>query len=323
MASLIALLTFLSVLVVFLAIWLFASTDSQQEQIRRRMESVRKAERRGGEQSIGLNLVRDEMMSSVPAVHRVMMRFSWSGGLREFIEQAGMKAKPGKVILLSGVAALGTYVVIGLLRVPLWAAAASGLAAGFVPFAVIALKRRQRLRKFEERFPEALDLLGRAVRAGHAFTTGLEMIGKESAEPLAGEFRKTFEEQNFGIPLRDALLNMTERVPLIDVRFFVTALLVQKETGGNLAEILDNLAYVIRDRFRIYRDIRTKTAQGRLTAMILIALPPVMLSLLSGLNPEYIRVLFDDPIGPKVMALAGILQLVGSAIIWKIIHFEV
>jgi tight adherence protein B len=151
----------------------------------------------------------------------------------------------------------------------------------------------------------------------------LEMIGKESAEPLAGEFRKTFEEQNFGIPLRDALLNMTERVPLIDVRFFVTALLVQKETGGNLAEILDNLAYVIRDRFRIYRDIRTKTAQGRLTAMILIALPPVMLSVLSGLNPEYIRVLFDDPIGPKVMALAGILQLVGSAIIWKIIHFEV
>ena len=185
MASLIALLTFLSVLVVFLAIWLFASTDSQQEQIRRRMESVRKAERRGGEQSIGLNLIRDEMMSSVPAVHRVLMRFSWSGGFREFIEQGGMKAKPGKVILLSGVAALGTYVVIGLLHVPLWAAAASGLAAGFVPFAVIALKRRQRLRKFEERFPEALYLLGRAVRAGHAFTTGLEMIGKESAEPLA------------------------------------------------------------------------------------------------------------------------------------------
>jgi tight adherence protein B len=184
-------------------------------------------------------------------------------------------------------------------------------------------KRNRRLGQFEERFPEALDLLGRAVRAGHAFGTGMEMIGKESPEPIASEFRKTFEEQNFGLPMRDALLNMTERVPLIDVRFFVTALLVQKETGGNLAEILDNLSRVIRDRFRIYREVRTKTAAGRLSAMILIALPPIMLVLLSNLNPDYMRVLFDDPKGPTVLAIAGTLQLIGSAIIWKIIHIEV
>ena len=125
-------------------------------------------------------------------------------------------------------------------------------------------------------------MLGRAVRAGHAFTTGLEMVSKESPEPIAGEFRKTFEEQNFGLPLRDALINMTERVPLVDVRFFVTALLVQKETGGNLAEILDELARVIRDRFRIYREVQMKTAQGRLTATILIAMPMAMM-LMSGI----------------------------------------
>ena len=125
------------------------------------------------------------------------------------------------------------------------------------------------------------------------------------------------------LPMRDALLNMTERVPLLDVRFFVTALLVQKETGGNLAEILDNLSRVIRDRFRIYREVRTKTAAGRLSAMILIALPPVMMILLSNLNPSYMRVLFDDPKGPTVLAIAGTLQLIGSAIIWKIIHIEV
>ena len=199
---------------------------------------------------------------------------------------------------------------------------AAGLALGAVPFAVISFKRRRRLRQFEEHFPEALDLLGRAVRAGHAFTTGMEMIGKESPEPIGGEFRKTFEEQNFGLPMRDALLNMTERVPLVDVRFFVTALLVQKETGGNLAEILDNLSRVIRDRFRIYREVRTKTAQGRLSAMILIALPPIMMVVLS-VNPTYMRVLFDDPKGPTVLAIAGTLQLIGSAIIWKIIHIEV
>ena len=323
MASLLAVLTFLIVIIVFLAFWLFASTDTHQEQIRRRMESVQKVERRGGEASLGLNLVRDEMLSGVPAIHRVMMRFSWSSRLKEFIEQSGMRAKPGKIVLLSCVLAVGAYVVTRFFHVPLWGCAASGLALGAVPFATIAFKRNLRLRQFEEHFPEALDLLGRAVRAGHAFTTGMEMIGKESPEPIGGEFRKTFEEQNFGLPMRDALLNMTERVPLLDVRFFVTALLVQKETGGNLAEILDNLSRVIRDRFRIYREVRTKTAAGRLSAMILIALPPIMMFLLSNLNPGYMRVLFDDPKGPTILAIAGTLQLIGSIIIWKIIHIEV
>jgi tight adherence protein B len=132
-----------------------------------------------------------------------------------------------------------------------------------------------------------------------------------------------FEEQNFGLPLRDAMLNMTERIPLVDVRFFVTALLIQKETGGNLAEILDGLARVIRDRFRIYREVKTRTAQGRLTAAILISLPPLMMLMLQVVNPHYMRVLFDDPLGPKVLAIAATMQLIGSAILWKIIHFEV
>src|ERR1700722_2141724 len=323
MAPLLAVLTFVVVVIVFLGIWLLASTDSQQEQIRRRMESVRKAERRGGDVSLGLQLIRDEMLSGVPFMHRVMMQFSWPSRLQNLIEQSGMTVKPGKIILLSCVLGLGTYVTALFFHAPLWACVLVGLTLGAAPFGVISFKRRRRMRRFEERFPEALDLLGRAVRAGHAFTTGMEMIAKESPEPIAFEFRKTFEEQNFGLPLRDALLNMTDRVPLVDVRFFVTALLVQKETGGNLAEILDNLARVIRDRFRIYREVRTKTAQGRLTAMILIALPPIMMVLLSNLNPGYMRVLFDDPKGPTILAIAGTLQLIGSVIIWKIIHIEV
>jgi tight adherence protein B len=323
MGALLAVLTFVVVVIIFLGIWLLTSTDSQQEQIRRRMESVRKAERRGGDVSLGLQLIRDEMLSGVPFMHRVMMQFSWPSRLQNFIEQSGMTVKPGKIILLSCVLGLGTYVAALFFHAPLWACVLAGLILGAAPFGVISFKRRRRLRRFEERFPEALDLLGRAVRAGHAFTTGMEMIAKESPEPIAFEFRKTFEEQNFGLPLRDALLNMTDRVPLVDVRFFVTALLVQKETGGNLAEILDNLARVIRDRFRIYREVRTKTAQGRLTAMILIALPPIMMGVLGIINPSYLRVLFEDPKGPTVLAIAGTLQLIGSAIIWKIIHIEV
>ena len=323
MAILISILTFLGVTVIFLAIWLTMGTDSSQETIRRRMESVRKAEQRGGDVSLGLQLVRDELLSSVPAVNRLMMKWGWSTRLRDFLAQAGMRTKPAKLVLVSGVIGLGSYVLAAQFHLQVLVAVVLGVAGAAIPFGVVAWKRKRRLRQFEERFPEALDLLGRAVRAGHAFTTGLEMIAQESPEPVAGEFRTTFEEQNFGLPLRDALLNMAERVPLIDVRFFATALLIQRETGGNLAEILDGLARVIRDRFRIYREVRTRTAQGRLTALILIALPPFMLVLLGMLNPHYMGTLFTDPMGPTILGVAATMQVIGSAILWKVIHIEV
>jgi tight adherence protein B len=149
------------------------------------------------------------------------------------------------------------------------------------------------------------------------------MVSKDSPEPVAGEFRTTFEEQNFGLPLRDALSNMAERVPLVDVQFFVTALLIQKDTGGNLAQLLDELARVIRERFRIHREVQIKTAQGRLTATILIALPIGMLLLMRVMNPTYVHVLFDDPLGVKMLIGAGILQFIGAGILWKIVHIEV
>jgi tight adherence protein B len=305
-----------------LGIWVFASGEGAQEQVRKRMSAVHKAEKRG-DVNISLKLVRDEMMSSVPWMHRLMMQWSWSSKLQDYVVQSGLTMKPAKLILISAVAGLGSYLIASYFIAHFSASLPIGIIAAVIPFAVVAVLRSRRLHKFEEHFPEALDLLGRAVRAGHAFTTGLEMISKECPEPLGGEFRTTFEEQNFGLPLRDALLNMTERVPIIDVRFFVTALLIQKETGGNLAEILDGLARVIRDRFRIYREVRVRTAQGRLTAGILIALPIFMMLILSVLNPHYIGVLFTDPKGPMVLITAGVMQLIGSAILWKIIHFEV
>jgi len=322
MGALIAILTFLVVVVLILGIWVFASGEGAQEQVRKRMSAVHKAEKRG-DVNISLKLVRDEMMSSVPWMHRLMMQWSWTSKLQDYVVQSGLTMKPAKLILISAVAGLGSYLIASYFIAHFYASLPIGIIAAVIPFAVVAVLRSRRLHKFEEHFPEALDLLGRAVRAGHAFTTGLEMISKECPEPLGGEFRTTFEEQNFGLPLRDALLNMTERVPIIDVRFFVTALLIQKETGGNLAEILDGLARVIRDRFRIYREVRVRTAQGRLTAGILIALPIFMMLILSVLNPHYIGVLFTDPKGPMVLITAGVMQLIGSAILWKIIHFEV
>ena len=322
MAILLFLLTFLIVAGVIFGVWVFAGADVGQEQIRKRMNAVHKAERRG-DVSQSLKLVRDEMLSDVPVLHRILLQWSWSSKLQDFLAQAGMRTKPARILLLSAVLGLGSYLVAGFFFRKPYFSLPLGLVVATIPLLVVVMKRRRRLHKFEERFPEALDLLGRAVRAGHAFTTGLEMIAKECGEPLAGEFRTTFEEQNFGLPLRDALLNLSERVPLIDVRFFVTALLIQKETGGNLAEILDGLSRVIRDRFRIYREVQVRTAQGRLTAAILIALPIFMAITISIINPNYMKVLFEDPKGPLILGIAAGLQAIGSMILWKIIHFEV
>jgi tight adherence protein B len=322
MPMLFAVLTFLVFVAICALAGLFVSADRSQEVVRRRMESVRKAEKRGA-LSQGANLIRDELLSSVPALHRLMLRWGWTSRLNDYIQQAGMTTKPGKVVLSMAAVAVGTFYVMELWLGNFLGALFIALVAGCAPLAYIGYKRKKRLEKFEEHFPEALDLLGRAVRAGHAFTTGLEMIATEADDPIGGEFRTTFEEQNFGLPLRDTLMNLSERVPLMDVRFFVTSLMIQRETGGNLAEILDGLSKVIRDRFRIHRDIKTRTAQGKLTALILIAIPPLMMVLLTMLNPEYMQTLTFDPAGPTILAIAGTLQVIGSAILWRIIHIDV
>lgn len=323
MALLLALVTFVVVTIIVAMVWMLAGGGAGQEVVRRRIEAVRKAESRG-EISMDLKLVRDELYSNVPQLNRLLMKLRWSIGLQNFINQAGMRMKAGKFVLETAVAGLGTYVLMGLLypRHNIMDVFL-GLFALAVPYMYVAFIRARRLAKFEEHFPEALDLIGRAVRAGHAFTTGLEMVSKESTEPVAGEFRAAFEEQNFGLPLRDALMNMAERVPLIDVRFFVTALLVQKETGGNLAELLDELSRLIRERFRIYREVKVRSAQGRMTAGILVALPFLMLVMMNFLNPEYVGVLWTDPLGPIMLGIAAGLQIIGSLVIWKIVHIEV
>lgn len=323
MALLLAGITFLVILLV-VGVIAFASAggSSPDKTVAKRLDAIERSTKRGSE-TLELKVVRDELLSDVPAINRMLLRWKWSDHLRDYIHQAGMQVKLGRLVLMSAVLALGAYLIvdeftsstlISLVAIPL---------GGLVPFGVVTIKRKLRLKAFEKLFPEAIDLLGRAVRAGHSFSTGLEMITTELSEPVAGEFRTTFEEQNFGLPLRDALLNFSERVPLIDVRFFVTAVLIQKETGGNLAEILDNLAHVVRERFRILGEVRVKTAQGRMTAGILIALPPSMALILRMINPSYMHPLFHDPIGPFVIAIAAFLQIVGSIMLWKIVDIEV
>jgi tight adherence protein B len=287
----------------------------------RRLDSVSEVEK--GKRSVVRGLTRDESLSEVPQFHRLLERWPWSRRLRAFLAQAGLKIRPGKFVLISAVLAVGTYVIVlKIVGIPVGAAGAGAL-AGLIPLMFVGLKRQRRFQQFAKSFPEAIDLLVRAVRAGHAFTSGLEMISAELPNPVASEFRMAFDEHNYGLPLRDALWNLAERVPLMDVRFFVSALLIQKETGGNLAEILENLATVIQERFKIMGELRVRTAQGRLTAVILIALPPSLLAFMAFSNREYVNVLFTDPLGIYLLLAAAGLPLIGSLVLWKIVSVQV
>jgi tight adherence protein B len=210
------------------------------------------------------------------------------------------------------------------LQLGIWTSLAIGAAVlvAFVPVNIVKYMRTLRMRKFEEQFPEALDLLGRALRAGHAFTTGIEMVGTEMPDPIGPEFRILYDQQNYGMPLPDALRLFAERIPVIDARFFVTAVLIQRESGGNLSEVLDNLAFVIRERFRVKRQIRVISAHGRITGWILVCLPPVLALVLFTINSETRQLMFYDPIGQQMMVAAIVLQIVGTLIMRKIINVE-
>ena len=205
---------------------------------------------------------------------------------------------------------------------PLAAPLAAALGA-FAPFAFLRYKRSARMKKFEEQFPEALDLLSRAIRAGHAFQTALGMVADEMPAPVGPEFKKTFDQQNFGLPLKDALNELAERINILDVRFFVTAVLIQRDTGGNLSEILDNLAHVVRERFKILRQVRVHTAHGRFTGYVLLSLPAFLAVALSFINPDHMQLLFRERMGQMMLMGAMVLQTVGYFWIRQVIKIEV
>jgi len=323
MQWLLPVLTFTIVVMIAAAVFLLARPKPQNA-VRTRLEALEKGTAKGNVQlAAGADLVRDESLSDVPVLHRLLTQWSWSSKLRDLIGQAGMTIKPGKLLLSSGVLGLGAALAVQHLYTTPYAPLPAAMVAGMLPLGTILIKRSRRLHAFEKEFPEAIDLLARSVRAGYSFSTGLEVVATELSDPVATEFRVTFDEQNFGLPLRDAFLNLSARVPILDVRFFVTALLIHKETGGNLAEILDNLAHVIRERFRIVGDVRTKTAQGRMTAGVLMALPPAMLVVLRMLNPDYVNLLFTDPWGTYMLVAAAVMQVIGALLLWKIVNIAV
>jgi len=328
MPMLVAMLVFAVVaLAVFATGSFFDRRNAQARLLRERLASVQKAAE--GQPNEELALLRDEMLSQIPALDSLLRRSQRLANFQSFLEQADLKLRVGTLLMLCVVSAvvmagLGLLLASSLPPNQALLFALVGLVlGGILPYSYASRRRRKRFQKFEELFPDALDTLTRAVRAGHAFTTSLELIAGEIAEPISTEFRKLYEEQKFGLPVRDALLNMSERMPLVDVKFFVTAVMLQRETGGNLAEILDNLSYVIRERFKIMRQVRVYTAQGRLTMMLLMGMPPIIVVTMLATNPGFIRPLFADPIGHALIVVGIALQTVGYFVIRKIIQIQV
>jgi tight adherence protein B len=321
MPYLLALAVFVAVtLLVFAAASLWDQRKAQSRVLRNRLSPDQKANEPTAPDAAFL---RDEVLSRIPAFDSYLRRSERATALQKTLAQGNIDLRAGNFLMLCAAAALLFAVVAFILGGNILFGWAGALLGFFIPYAYASHMRTKRFQKFEEKFPEAIDTLARAVRAGHAFTTALEMIANEVSEPVAGEFRQLFEEQKFGLPVRDALLNLTDRIPLVDVKFFVTAVMLQRETGGNLAEILDNLSYVIRERFKILRQVRVHTAQGRLTMVLLMALPPTIVVIMLLINPGFIRPLFADPLGHALIVGGIALQTMGYFVIRKIIRIQV
>jgi tight adherence protein B len=293
--------------------------NREQDVVRKRLKSDKRTKitQEGG-------LLKEvQRLSKVPVVDQVLGSF---GGithpLQLKIHQAGLNISVAGLILMCGAVFFVVTLLVNFFVHVYWIGLAAGAAASPIPIWVVSYLRKRRLLKFEEQFPEAIDLIARALRAGHALTTGLSMAAEESPQPVGGEFRLLYEQQNFGLPLPDALRAFARRIPVLDAQFFATAVLTQRESGGNLSEVLDNLGSVIRERFRVKRQVRVISAHGRLTGWILTALPPGLAAAFMVVNPDHVKMLLNDNLGHWMIGGAVIAQVLGGYIISRIVKIE-
>ena len=300
--------------------FLLLAGRSEKAEVKRRISLL---ELRNVRDSDVPEYLKNEVLSEVPLVNRLLSRVNIAARIDRRLRQADMKIPVGTFLLLSLVLFSVGIVVGRLLHWPTILSAAVGIALLAVPNLIVDIKRRRRLKRFMNHFPEALEMFARSLRAGHSFTGAIQLVAQEMPDPIGPEFSKVFEEQNLGIPLRQALVGMTDRVDILDVKFFVTAILIQRETGGNLAEIIDKIAYVIRERFRVQGQLKIFTAQARITGTILALLPVGMAVLLGILNPEYMKPLWVEKTGKIMIAVAVTMQILGFLAIRKIIRIKI
>jgi tight adherence protein B len=245
------------------------------------------------------------------------------GNVNLIFEQADTSLTISKLVLISlGLALIGGVLALAIRILPVLVPLVAVL-MGSVPMIWVLLRRKKRLKHFAAQLPEAMEMIARSLRSGQSLGFGLNLVATEMGPPISGEFGRVFEEQNLGISLEQSLKEMTERIPNLDLKFFVTAVILQRQTGGDLAEILDKIGSLIRDRFRIWGQVQALTGEGRLSGVVLLVLPLVLFLAVYQLNPTYIMVLFHDPMGTKMLAGAIIMQLIGALVIRKIVNIKV
>ena len=302
-------------------ITLFMGSSKAQRVVDRRILAILLS----GSQTSSGEPIEQQLLKLDPAnkfkwLNVLLQKYHISKRLKIRIIQADIKTTPAMILVTAAVLALMGFVAVSMFINIIALQLGVGAVLGYLPFGLLSFKRAGRIKAFNNALADSIDMMGRALRAGHSMTAAINIVAEQSLEPVRSEFNEVFKQQNFGLPLRDAMMQMLDRVPSPDLRVLVTGMLVQKETGGNLAEILDRIAGTIRERLKIQGEIRTHTAQGRMTGWILCMLPVVMLIVINMINPGYSKMLVDSPIGRMLSYLGIFLLVAGGLIIRQIIN---
>ena len=293
--------------------------NPEKKAIRRRINSLSFSEFENG----AIDLRRKVTYSDLPWLNRALSSLRWVERIQRLLEQSGTTYPLGFFILLSILLLIGGGLFVSLITSNYLVLFPGAAFLGVMPFLYIYLKKKKRMNKFQRQLPDALDMLARSLKAGHAFSGGLKMVADEFGDPIGPEFDKTLNEINFGVGVPEALKNLSSRVDCLDLSFFVISVVIQRETGGNLAEILENIARLIRERFKLYGRIRTLAAEGKLSAIILVVLPFLLAFVLFLINPEYIGTLIKDPIGHVFIGIGLVLMSIGIFAMSRMIKIKV
>lgn len=320
---LIPFVVFLFCLFVVLGAYLLTTRGSEARRARLRQRLGEVLLHSAGTEDVEVLLAREELMSEIPWMNRMLVRVQVATQLKRVLDQADLQITVTRLIMFSMMAGILAALAASMLTVLILVTVIIGFIGASIPFVHVFWVRKKRFDKFLEHLPDALELMSRALSAGHAFSEALQMVSTEMPEPIATEFRKTYEEQNLGLSLKLALENLTQRIPLLDLRLCVTAILIQRETGGNLAEILEKVAHTIRERFRILGDLKTLTTSSRLSAWLLCGLPIFVAIAVTYLNPDYMSILWKDQRGHKLIAAAILMQATGMLIVRKILRIKI
>jgi tight adherence protein B len=313
---------FLSIILLVEGTYFFyhQSVSPQSRNLKRRLRGGAARPKEGIE---SLEILRQRKLSDLPWLNDILSSMANLGGLEKILQQANSQMPVGVFLLLSGVLGVAGMAIAAVMDYPLLVAGVVGLVCLLLPLIKIKMQRTKRFKEFEHQLPEALDLMARALRAGHAFSVGMKMVGDEFPDPIGPEFNRTVEEISFGIDTPEAMGNLNNRVVSTDLKFFITALVVQRETGGNLAEIIEAISRLIRQRFELLARVKALSAEGRMSGIILFAMPFIMGGVLWWLNEEYMRLLIEDELGLMMAGGAGLLMIFGGVVMKKMCDIKV